>query len=141
MNNIYVSNDEAVDINVYENYGGHANKGNVNLKTEETTTAKVSIDFDLFPETLEMHPDSKVANKYRIMFKYNVKVPCYLSVFLVAKVVVDRDTNRITGIFPKYPNDVKTIECTVGEGQTTTEDFCEFNLTNYSLDEIFQTVN
>lgn len=86
MSNIYVSNQEAVDINVHETYAGRTNKGDVTLKTEETETHKVSIDFDLVKDSLKLLADSNVPNKYRLFFKYNAKVPCYLSVFLVAKV-------------------------------------------------------
>lgn len=56
MSNIYVSNQEAVDINVYENHGS-TNKGNINLATEETHTQKVSVDFDVVTDTLRLVPD------------------------------------------------------------------------------------
>jgi hypothetical protein len=140
MSNIYVSNQEAVDINVHENYK-NTNKGNVNLTTEETHTKKVSVDFDIVPDTLRLVPDDAQSNKFYLEFKYSAKVPCVLTIFLCAKVAVNRETNMITGIFPKHPDDVKFMDCQVGENQTLPNKFCPIELFKYQLNEIFETVN
>lgn len=141
MHNIYVNQQEAVDINVHENSGNRANKGDINLKTEEASIQKVSIDFDIVKDSMKLQADSSVPNKYRLFFKYNAKVPCYLSIFLVAKVQINRETNMITGIYPKCPGDVKTMEVQVGENQSIPQNFCEFDLKTYAIEEIFDTIN
>lgn len=70
-----------------------------------------------------------------------MKAPCILTIFLCAKVAVNRETNMITGIFPKHPDDVKFMECTVGENQSLPNKFCPVELFKYGLNEIFETVN
>ena len=140
MSNIYVNNQEAVDINIYEN-NGSSNKGNVKLATEETHTKKVSMDFDVVSDSLRLVADEVQPNKLYLEFKYNAKVPCVLSIFLSAKVTVDRETNMITGIFPKHPQDVKFMDCPIGENAALPSKFCPVELGKYSMNEIFETVN
>lgn len=99
MGTVYTNEEEARNINIYENPTNHSNPL---IESESMRTTAISMDFDLIEDSIRLNMDNTTPNRFNLHFKLRAGVAIKAYFYWVAAVEVDKTSNAIKNITPKF---------------------------------------
>ena len=107
------------------------------IEKSENTLKAIPVRFDLNTHTMKVTADETTANLFFVDFQLSTEVPIQLTVSFCNHLVCDQTKHMIQKIVPKYPEDAQLLNFEPGKDLHPPKNFIKFDLSKYTLDEIF----